>query len=74
MEPSTLALKISIMNVLTDFEAVFPSDSDKNKIPLDPRSFNHKETANKYISFKHYLIVSVAGNFDAGFSDFHINY
>lgn len=62
------------MNLWTDFEAVFLSDSDKNKIPLDPKSSNHKETANKSISFKHYLIISVAGNFDAGFSDFHINH
>lgn len=62
------------MHLSSEFEAVFPSGSEENKIPLDLRSSNHKETVNKYISFKHYLIVSVAGNFDAGFSDFHINH
>lgn len=43
-------------------------------MPLDPKSSNHKEAAHKCISYKHYLIISVAGDFDAGFSDFHINH
>lgn len=44
------------------------------KIPLDPRYSNHKETVHKCMYYKHYLIVSVARYFDAGFSDFHINH
>lgn len=27
------------MNLLTDSEADFPCDTDKNRIPLDPRSY-----------------------------------
>lgn len=47
---------------------------NKVKIPLDPRYSNHKDIVHKCMYYKQYLIVSVARNFDAGFSDFHINH
>lgn len=47
---------------------------NKIKIPLDPRYSNHKATAHKCMFCKHYLIISVARYFDAGFSDFHVNH